>query len=262
MVFLKVDARLTAFTEVFRQLRRLLTQQVVGLDDADTLGKVQHRLCQVLTLGLADVRILQPLPAHPLGDGQHQQHQRTPGKAQPRMDGKQERQHNGLSEDIAHHIRQRGHAVFLNKHHVGGEYRADFSDAPLGKVAHGQLPQVRPQLHPLFCEHHEPGRRLQAVRRVLAEHLHNQTDCHSRSHGQAQAAAGTAVQKRGQHQKRHADGCFRQKGLQERKHKGQLNTPLVTSRHIQDSLHQRDHANTSSTDTFQSAAPSAACQRV
>ena len=63
-------------------------------------------------------------------------------------------------------------------------------------------------------------------------------------------------------QKRHADGCFRQKGLQERKHKGQLNTPLVTSRHIQDSLHQRDHANTSSTDTFQSAAPSAACQRV
>ena len=63
-------------------------------------------------------------------------------------------------------------------------------------------------------------------------------------------------------QKRHADGRFRQKGFQERKHKGQLNPPLVTSRHIQDSLHQCDHASTSSTDTFQSAAPYAACQRV
>ena len=48
--------------------------------------------------------------------------------------------HNDFREDVAHHIGQDRHAVFLDKYHVGGEYGTDFSDIAFREISHGHPP--------------------------------------------------------------------------------------------------------------------------
>ena len=171
MVFLELDVGFAAFLKVFGQLFGFFPQQVVGFDDADTLHKVQHRPGEIFVLRLPFHGILECFSFHSSCDQQHYPDNHECCQADPDVEEQQEDNHDGFGEDIAHHIRQHGHAVFLDEHHVGGEHRADLADVPFGEIPHGHPPQMGAQLHAHIGEHHKPRRRLEPVGNVVKDDL-------------------------------------------------------------------------------------------
>ena len=171
MVFFKADVGFTALFKVFSQLFGFLAQQVVGLDDPDALHKIQHRFGQVFVLLLPVLGIPERLLFHAPGDEQDDSDDSQRGQADPEVEEQQEDHHNGFRKNIAHHIRQHGHAVFLDEHHVGGKHRVDLADVSFGKIPHGHPPQMGAQFHAHVGEHHKPRRRLEPVGNVVEQNL-------------------------------------------------------------------------------------------
>ena len=153
----------------------------------------------------------------------------------------QEYHQDGLSENIAHHVRQYGHAVFLNEHHVGGKDGADLADVALGEVAHGHPPQVGAQIHPHVRKYQETRRGLEPVGDVVKEDLKQDADHQGDAVPEAVAGGDGPLVKAGEHQERQHDRRLGQQGFQERKDKGDLDPPLIPAGDRQNPFHQLDH---------------------
>ena len=241
MVLLKLEIGLTAPLEIVRQFPGLFPEQVVGLDDPNALHEVQHRLGEVFVLFLSRYRVPKGLPLHAPGNEQHNAEDHQSGQADPEVKAEQEDHQDSLGENIAHHVRQHGHAVFLNEHHIGGEDGADFADVPLGEVPHRHPPQVGAQLHPHIGEYQKASRRLEPVGDMVEENLKQDTYHHDNSEAEAVAGSDGPLVKAGQCKERQHNRRLGQQGFQERKDKGDLDPPLVPAGYCQDPFHQLNH---------------------
>ena len=215
VVLLKLEIGVAAPLEVVRQLPGLFSQQIVGLDDPDAFHEVQHRLGEILVLLLPRHGVLEGLTLHAPGNEQHDADDRKGCQADPEVKAEQEDHQDGLGKNVAHHVRQYGHAVFLNEHHVGGKDGADFANVALGEVAHGHPPQVGAQLHPHVRKYQETRRGLEPVGDVVKEDLKQDADHQGDAVPEAVAGGDGPLVKAGEHQERQHDRRLGQQGFQE-----------------------------------------------
>ena len=184
--------------EIAGQFFRFLTQQVIALDDPDALHKGQHRVRQPFALFLAASGFPQGNLVHPSGNQPRQDGHKGRDQAQLPIQIAHKRQQNQGGQQIAHHVAQRAHGDFFDKHHVGAEDRTDFADIAGGEVAHGQFPQVSAQLHALLGKHQVARRTLEAVAEIVDQHLHQHGRREAKAHIEAglpgQCSGGKAAQ--------------------------------------------------------------------
>ena len=213
--------------EIAGQFFRLLTQQVIALDDPDALYKGQHRVRQPFALLLTASGFPQGNFVHPSGNQPRQDGHKGRDQAQLPIQIEHKRQQNQGGQQIAHHVAQRAHGDFFDKHHVGAEDRTDFADIAGGEVAHGQFPQVSAQLHALLGKHQVARRALEAVAEVVDQHLHQHGRREAKTHIEAGLSGQCSGGKAAQHHKGQEDRHFRQDRLHKRAGKSALNTPFI-----------------------------------
>ena len=215
--------------KIIRQLLRLIAENIVGLNNADALDIVQHRLRQIFTLLLPFGGIGKRFLFHALRDQQYDCENGKSGQTQPPVQRKQENKHDRFGKNLAHGTGYGRHAVFLDKHHICGKNRTDFADIALCKVAHWHSTQMLAELHPFIRKQLEPCRSLKPIgdniKNCLQRNAHNENDTDL----QAECSAHGVIQKGINGDKRQPYRRFHQQCFQKGEDKGDGNPLFVFS---------------------------------
>ena len=94
----------------------------------------------MFVLLLSENRVFHGFLLHPFCHKKDHADDSQSHQSNPWVQQEEKYHHNDFREDVAHHIGQDRHAVFLDKYHVGGEYGTDFPDIAFREISHGHPP--------------------------------------------------------------------------------------------------------------------------
>ena len=94
----------------------------------------------MFVLLLSENRVFHGFLLHPFCHKKDHADDSQSHQSNPWVQQEEKYHHNDFREDVAHHIGQDRHAIFLDKHHIGGEHGTDFSDIAFGEIPHRHPP--------------------------------------------------------------------------------------------------------------------------
>ena len=178
----KVKRCVSGTLEIAGQFFGFFSKQVIALNNTNTLYKRQHRIGQPFALLLTACCFSQRNFIHPLRYQPCQNSNYCGDQAKLPIQIKHEGQQNQRGQQIAHHVSQRTHSNFFNEYHVGTEDRTDLSNIAGSEITHRKFPQMATQFDTLVSEHQISRCTLQAVTKIMNEHLNHHNSSKTKSH--------------------------------------------------------------------------------